>query len=151
MTGKVGKVIKGIHNLIMKNAKVLGTPEELEELSPVQGWILGYLYHNQDKDVYQKTLEVEFCIPKSTLATMLKQMCDKGYITRESAAHDTRLKKISLSEKGCETQTKFVENFRTVEEYMCEGIPEDEIQAFIHTGMKMKNNLERQLKKRKGE
>lgn len=151
MTGKVVKMMKSMHNLIMKNAKNFCPLEEMEDLSPMQGWILGYLYHNREKDVYQKTLETEFCIPKSTLATMLKQMCDKGYIIRESAEHDTRLKKISLSKKGCETQVKFVSNILKVEEYMCEGILEEEIQDFIHTGMKMKENLERQLIKRKGE
>ena len=151
VTEEVGKMIKSIDNLIIKNAEKMCNVEFMKEFSPMQGWILGFLYHNQNRDIFQKTLEEEFGIPKSTLAAMIKQLCDKGYVVRECAEHDTRFKKIYISQKGLNLQKKMLERFHMIEEYMYDDIPEEEMQAFIRTGKKIKHNLEKHLTERKGE
>ena len=48
------------------------------------------------KDTFQKDIESEFSINRSTTSEMLKLMCKKGMIQRVPVAHDARLKKISI-------------------------------------------------------
>ncbi|MDO4976572.1 MAG: MarR family transcriptional regulator [Eubacteriales bacterium] len=149
-TDKVGKTIKCLNNLIMRNAgfaRHCGSMDQGKtlELTPMQGWIMAYLYFHRDQVIYQKNLEAEFSIPKSTLATMLKQMAERGYIRRESGEYDTRLKRIYLSEEGEKIQKDFIRSFKSIDQYMCQGIPEEELEAFVATGLKMKSNLERNL------
>ena len=141
----VGKMIKSIDNLMMRNANSMDQSPVRKSLSPMQGWIIGYLFMHQEKVLYQKDLEQEFCLPKSTLATILKQLDEKGFILRESAEHDSRLKRIRISQKGMELQYDFLAHIRRVDQYMCEGIPEEEIETFLQTGRKLRKNLENRL------
>lgn len=155
MTGeKVGNMVKCLNNLMMRTAtmrrqSVLASDPTMQEITPMQGWIIAFLYFHRDQVIYQKNLEAEFGIPKSTLATIMKQLDDRGYIQRKSAVHDTRLKQICLTEKGEQIQADFIRIFQIVEQGMCKGIPEEELKAFLLTGAKMRMNLENKMSERK--
>ena len=51
------------------------------------------------RDVYQKDIEEEFQIRKSTATGILKLMEKHGFIRRESAQQDARLKRIVPTKK----------------------------------------------------
>ncbi len=146
---KIGKLIKSIDNLIMRNVQKHCETRCETHLSPMQGWIIGFLYFKRNETIYQKDLEKEFCLPKSTLATIIKQLEEKGLVLRKNAEHDSRLKEISLSEKGCAIQSAFITDFEEVEDFIREDIPQEEIVQFINTGMKIKEKLEKRLNNRK--
>ena len=63
----------------------------------VQGWILGYLYTNQDKEVFQRDIQQQFSIRRSTVTGILQLMEKNGLITRSSVDRDARLKKLELT------------------------------------------------------
>ena len=44
-----------------------------EEVHPtgVQGWIIGYLYENRDKEVFQRDIQQQFSIRRSTVTGIL--------------------------------------------------------------------------------
>ena len=141
----VGRLIKSIDKLMMRNAQLLNGQEIRDKISPMQGWIIGFLFMNQDKIIYQKQIEQEFGLPKSTLASILKQLEEKGYILREAAEHDSRLKSIRLSQEGQSMQCDFFDHIEQINQCMCRGIPEDEIETFFKIGMRLRQNLERNL------
>ena len=64
------------------------------------GWILKYLEHTKDRPVYQRDIERQFHLARSTVTTMMKSLEGRGYIKRQSVESDARLKKIVLTEKG---------------------------------------------------
>lgn len=142
---EVGKLIKSIDKLMMRNADLLDEEGIKDKVSPMQGWIIGHLFMNQGKTIYQKDLEQEFGLPKSTLATILKQLEEKGYIMRVCAEHDSRLKAITLSEKGLCIRCAFVEHIDQINQMMCEDVSLEEIEAFLRIGKKMRQNLEDNL------
>lgn len=113
-----------------------------DNLTPAQGWTIGYLYENQNRDIFQKDLEREFSIRKSTASTTLKSMEKNGMITRESVPYDTRLKKIVLTEKAKKFHTKVIEKVDLMEQKLVQGIPEEEIEVFFRVMEKMKQNIE---------
>ena len=78
----------------------------VDELTAMHGWILGYLCRNEDKDIFQKDIEAEFKICRSTVTNILKLMEKKGYIRRESVPYDARLKKLVLTDTGRELHEK---------------------------------------------
>ena len=51
-------------------------------------------------DVYQRDLEQEFKVRRSTISRMIDLMVRKQYLTRESVEGDQRLKRLRLTEKG---------------------------------------------------
>ena len=57
-------------------------------------------YNNRDRDIFQKDVETEFSIGRSTVTNILKLMEKKGYIRREAVPQDGRLKRLVLLDKG---------------------------------------------------
>lgn len=52
------------------------------------------------KDVYQRDIEAEFSIRRSSVTSVLNGLEQGGYIRRESVSEDARLKRIVLTEKA---------------------------------------------------
>lgn len=70
---------------------------EKKGMMPVmQGWIIGYLYDHKEEEIFQRDIEAEFYIARSTVTCLVKQMEQKGYIARVAVERDCRLK-LSLS------------------------------------------------------
>ena len=102
-----------------------------------------FLWHNQDKDIYQKTIEEAFSIRPSTVSRSLKALEEDGYITRTTMEHDSRLKKITLTTKAIEMHSNATDDMSELFRKMTINISNDEIQAFMKTLKKMCENLER--------
>ena len=66
----------------------------------MQGWIIGYLYQNRDKEVFQRDIQEQFSIRRSTVTGILQLMEKNGLITRSSVERDARLKKLELTPPG---------------------------------------------------
>lgn len=75
---KLGSIIRGLHGAFSKKFMACGMAVGLDEVTLMHGWIMGYLYHNQGKAVYQKTIESDFNIRRSTVTTILQLMEKKG-------------------------------------------------------------------------
>lgn len=71
-----------------------------EEISHTQSHILLYIYRSAERDVYQKDVEKEFGITRSTASRMMMQLEQRGLVERVGVQHDARLKKMLLTEKA---------------------------------------------------
>ena len=71
-----GREIKTVNNLFKRYIDKNKTIKE-EKLTSMQSWIIRYLYKNNDKDIFQKDIEKEFSIRRST-ATVLPQLMEKN-------------------------------------------------------------------------
>ena len=58
---------------------------EKQELTIMHAWILGFLYNNPDRAVYQRDIEREFRINRATVSGMISLMEQKGLIRRFEA------------------------------------------------------------------
>ena len=114
----------------------------MDRVTVMHGWIIGYLYANEHRDIYQKDLESEFCISRSTVTNILKLMEKKGYIERISVEKDARLKKIILTDKARKIQRQnYIDIHNMVETQLKKGISEEDMEKFIQIIRKMKENL----------
>lgn len=121
----------------------IGQREQLGEITYMQGWILGYIYHHmQEGDVFQRDIEKTFHIRRSTVAGILQLMEKKGLIERESAAQDARMKKLILTPKAMVIHEETHREIEAVEKRMIKGMSEGEILLFKELICKMKANLE---------
>ncbi|MBQ8028820.1 MAG: MarR family transcriptional regulator [Clostridia bacterium] len=105
------------------------------------GHIIGFIYDKGEKDVFQKDIEKEFNIRRSTATNMLKLMEKNGLITRSSVAEDARLKKISLTKKALEVQKFVEEDFSLLEEKLSENISPEELETFFSVLSKINKNV----------
>ena len=68
-------------------------------ITPMQGRFIGFIRRHQS-DVFQRDLEAEFCIRRSTASAILQTMERDGLIRREAVQQDARLKKLVLTPKA---------------------------------------------------
>ena len=76
----LGFWIKTLDNLFFRNMIAYETCQEgMDEVTVMHGWILGFLYENQERLIFQKDIEAEFSIARSTVTAIVKLMEKKGY------------------------------------------------------------------------
>ena len=137
----LGKAIHELDNLIFRNMLAQGRKYGYDQVTVMNGWIVKYLVLNQDKDIFQKDIEKEFGITKSTVAGIIKLMEKKGFIERISVPRDARLKKLVLTDKGREYEDKMGTQFRLDEQMYRENITDEELCIFIRVLNKIKQNV----------
>lgn len=109
-----------IHRTISKEAAKYG-------LTRVQSRIIGFIYSEADKkDIFQKDIEEELDIRRSSVTSVLQLMEKNGYIKRESVAEDARLKKIILTEKAIEIQKNVYAFILKFEKSLSDELSDDE-------------------------
>ena len=68
---KIGHELRTLDNMMSRNLMAAARERGVDELTAMHGWILGYLCRNEDKDIFQKDIEAEFKICRSTVTNIL--------------------------------------------------------------------------------
>ena len=107
----------------------------------VQGWIIGYLNRNRDKEVFQRDIQEQFSIRRSTVTGILQLMEKNGLITRSSVEQDARLKKLELTPRAIELHERIERSVRQVEERISHCLTPEEKETFIQLCEKIRADL----------
>lgn len=137
----LGLEIKVLSNLLKRKVHCF-LPQINAELTDSERQVIGFLYHNKDKDIFQKDIEVKFVIRRSTASRMLKSLEEKNFITREPVKGDARLKKICLTPMAQTMQKNVLEGLDNFEDLLSQGISDKEMNSFFAIADKIKKNLE---------
>lgn len=138
----VGFEVRTLDNMIYRQLIAYEARRGIDEVTVMHGWIIGYIYENREKDIFQKDIEAAFSIARSTVTGILKLMEKKGYIHRESVERDARLKRLVLTDRGKALHEGTVQNIKMLEARVREGISPQELETFFNVIELMKANLE---------
>ena len=142
---RIGFEIRRLDHMLGRNMQAHVRAAGIDEVTLMHGWIIRYLYTNQDKDVFQKDIEQYFSIGRSTVTNIIQLMERKGYIARESVEHDARLKKVVLTEKGIRNQEMLEDLVESLDTRLVDGITDEELSVFYSVIEKLKRNLTKQI------
>lgn len=97
-----------------------------------QAKIIGFIYFNsmEGKDVYQKDIEEEFDIRRSSVTSVLNLMEKNDLIKRVSVMEDGRLKKIVLTERAKELHNSVHSEIEQIENIFTKELSIEEITIF---------------------
>ena len=142
----IGFEIKVLANLIKRRidnaaASIYKEISEDSCMTSTNWWVMGYLFHNQDKDIFQKDLEQKFSIRRSTASKILKIMESKDFITRVPVAYDARLKKIVLTQKAMMLHEIFHAELKKWEIELTQGLSAQELDTLFSLFDKIKKNI----------
>lgn len=116
--------------------------EGMEEVCGMQGPLIGYIFEqSRSRDVFQRDLEKEFNIRRSTATVMLQNMEQKGFIVRVPVEQDARLKKIVLTDKAIELHNAIRRSIDVFNTYLEAGITQEEKEEFFRILDKVTENL----------
>ena len=145
MENGIGLKIKKIQSIIRKNIHNSEVFKNNEELTNVIGWTIGFISRRNTKGIetYQKDIEKEFQISRSTATGLLQNMEKLGYLYREVSDVDMRLKKIVLTEKSIELHKKVINTFEEIEGRLLGGFSEEEHKMLFDFLLRLEKNLEK--------
>lgn len=142
----IGHRIKTLNNLLKRDMdKNFGHHPDRATL--MHTWIIGFLQDREDLgiDTFQKDIEAEFSINRSTTSEMLKLMCKKGMIKRVAVTRDARLKKIVLTDQSREFNAMMSQRMERLHKILVDGLTDEEIEAYIKISDKIIANVKRDL------
>ena len=139
---KITFQIKTVGHLVKREFDNSATKKHADNLTGTHGWIIGYLYHNKDKNIYQKDLEEKFSIRRATVSGIIKLMEKNGLIEKIGDEADKRLKKLVLTQKAIDIHNSVMEDLKKIEEQLQKGLSQEEIDNFFLVMEKMKKNME---------
>lgn len=137
----VGFLVRKLGNELRKSKERSEKADGMQNVTMMQRWILGYLAQSRDHDVYQRELETQLNIGKSTLTEVLHLMEKNDLVRRESSQDDGRCKRIVMTERARKIDSAISANIRETEKRLRQDIPEEDMKAFLRTIKKMIENI----------
>ena len=136
----IGHEIKVLSNAVSRKFETNLRQNDLDAATANHGRIMGYLRLNADKSVYQRDIEREFNISRSTVTNILQLMEKKGYIERVCDENDIRLRRLILTDAGYRIDKKILNCLEATEEQIVSGISESDLQVFYKVAEQIKSN-----------
>lgn len=133
--------LKVLNQMIKRRADAVVSQLFDQEITDMQGRVIGFLYHNRTRPIYQKDVEAAFSITRATTSKMLTLMEKNGLITRQSVEYDGRLKELRLTEKALEFAIRVGQGLEEFEEIVTRGMTEDEKEVLLTLLQKLENNV----------
>ena len=137
----IGYAVKSLGRRIDRTLENIPAATENGKLTGVQFWLLNFLFRSAGKDVFQRDVEAEFKIRRSTASELLQSLEGAGLIRRESVPYDARLKKIVLTERAAEVRRQLQERVESTERELTKGFSDAELDAFFDYVARFKANL----------
>ena len=139
----VGYEIKTLENLITRKILLTAKDAGYPALTTVQIRIMRYLFLNKDKEIYQKDIEKNFVVRRSTASGIIDTMEKNGMLERVSTDLDLRSKRIVITEKYAGKMELLEELINKFQDSLLEGVTDSELNTFFSVIDKMKENLEK--------
>lgn len=133
--------LRRVDNLIFRKINQFARANGVEQATPMHGWIIEYLYRHRDEPVFQRDIEREFSITRSTVTDILQLMERKGYIQRQSVPQDARLKQLVLTEEGVLFHEKTILSFHQTDDYVAGLLTEEENAELLRLLNKLREAL----------
>ena len=141
---RIGLELRSLSNLVRRYFEFSTHRKVIETITGNNGWIIGFLADNSDKDIFQKDLEDHFTITRSTASKVLSLMEQKNLIQRQTVAQDARLKKIVLTEKAKKIESLMRQDAIRMEQTLVKGFTEEEVNTLYSYIKRMKENMSKQ-------
>lgn len=131
-----------LHNAIKRRITTVSPPPPCATTTHLHGMIIGFLAEHEGQDLFQKDVEYEFHIRRSTASTVLKLMEKNGLIRRESVPQDARLKRLILTDQAWDLHTKMDGRLQMLDELLIRGITPEDLAGFNRAIQQMQKNME---------
>ena len=134
--------IMRLANRLSRSLGTLNAERSSAGISGVNAQILAYLADHEDTDVFQRDIEEEFAIRRSTVSKIVRLMEQKQLVVREAVARDARLKRLRLTDKARRIQAVAAGEFDNFEALATDGLTAAEIETLRSLLTRIRMNLE---------
>lgn len=116
------------------------TDSNITDEAGSNGWIIKYIFSSK-RAVYQRDLEKEFGINRSSASKSVDALVERGLVIREHIPEDGRLKKLTLTEKGQKIAEQFAARENCADKALTNGFSINDKKLLASLIGRMKINL----------
>lgn len=98
---------------------------------------------SKDGEIFQKDVEKDFNLSRSTVTGVLQLLEEKGLIVRTVSKEDARLKKIKITDEGYSVQRKLKVALKEYEINLVKGISEENLGMMVEVLNSIEKNIEK--------
>lgn len=149
MDRKISLKIRILANELNRKVAEILKEDDGEASSGIQMRVLNFIHrrNSQQIPVYQKDIEKEFDVRRSTATGVLQTMEKRTFIERKSCTEDNRLKSIILTDVGQQKVKENISKLKQFDDLLVEGIPEEELVLFFKIIEKLSENSKKLIRK----
>lgn len=142
MRPSIGKEMHNLQTIMRRRLKQsdLIVDGECRDISHANGRIISFLHDRDGQPTYQKDIEQEFGITRSTASRVLALMEYKGLLTRTGVSHDARLKRVELTDRARQCDDTMRKRGRELEEKVFAGFSDEELDLFMSFLTRIRDN-----------
>lgn len=147
--GNAGRMVNTVSHQLKRHMSM----HKVEDgLTHMQRRVLHFiLFESLKNPIYQKDIEKEFQIRRSTATGILQLLERDGFLYREADKSDGRLKKVVPTDKAKALRSQILEEICYVEQVLHRGISEEDMAVCIRVLEKMSENLLGDEERKRGE
>lgn len=138
----VGFRVRTLSVSIKRAVEAAKSRGDFSRCTGTHGWVIGYLYENRGRDIYQRDIEKQFSVRRPTMTAILQLMEKNGLIERVRDESDARLKKIVLTPLAFGIHEAHEKGIEIFENKIREGISDSEMETFFRVMDKISANVE---------
>lgn len=138
---EIGIRLRMLNNAVRRYLDKNAGMYELDHFTCSNAWIIAHICRSGGC-VFQRDLENEFGITRSTASKVIILLEKKGLIKREGVSHDARLKKITLTEKSIDIAKALHENSKEMEAQLVKGFSPQELEVLYGYLDRIQANLD---------
>ncbi len=125
----LGHEIHVLSNLICRAVDSSPMRAQIEDATGNNAWIIGFIARRAGTDVFQKDLEQQFGITRSTASKVVSLMVSKGLVERQSIPEDARKKKLVLTKRSWEILDQLDSEIQLLEDTLVDGFTPEEVET----------------------
>lgn len=138
----LGAGLRALDNRIMRYMEQRFRAIDRDMVTGTNGWILAYLLDNAHRDVFQRELEQEFGVTRSTVSKVIKLMEQKGLVERCLDERDARQRRLRLTEEAKAITRELHMEGERLNERLLRGFDTDEIEKLQDYMARMMRNMQ---------
>ena len=123
-----GRLLKQANNNMMRHFDQFARQYDL---TGNQMAVIDFITNHADQEVFQRDIEYEFEIQRSTTTVLLQRMEKKGLIERHTSSKDARQKAVDLTDKALNIASAFQSYLRKEEEEFTQQFSAKEREVFL--------------------
>ncbi|WP_300711417.1 MarR family transcriptional regulator [uncultured Brachyspira sp.] len=135
----IGKLIKELHTALDNSFNRF---LDKHKLTSSQMNILMFLYHNEEKVINQRDIEIFLGLSNPTITGTLYRLEKKGFIKRKVSLDDKRYKEIYLTAKSKKLKEIVFEDIRKNNEAMFYNMSSEEKETLVYIIKKLLYNIQ---------
>ena len=134
--------VRRVNNLIFRKINQFHRENNVDNVTPMHDWIMSYLYWHKNDPVYQRDIEREFSITRSTVTNILQLMERKGYIERHERAAGCPAQAADPDGRGRPRPRKTMLSLHQTDEFVAGLLTEEENAELLRLLNKLRKGLE---------